>query len=56
MTEATPGSNLGRHVFGAAVATTVFFALAAVALLTNRMAVLASRLLTLMIVSFGLIV
>jgi hypothetical protein len=39
-----------------AVATTVLFALAAVALLTNRMALLASRLLTLMIVSFGLLV
>src|SRR5208282_5360443 len=39
-----------------AVATTVFFALAAVALLTNRMALLATRLLTLMLVMFGLIV
>jgi hypothetical protein len=39
-----------------AVATTVAFALAAVALLTNRMALLASRLLTMMIVSFGLVV
>jgi hypothetical protein len=39
-----------------AVATTVFFALAAVALLTNRMALLASRLLTTMIASFGLLV
>jgi hypothetical protein len=39
-----------------AVTTTVFFALAAMALLTNRMALLASRLLTLMIVSFGLLV
>jgi len=39
-----------------AVATTVFFALAAVALLTNRVAVLASHLLTLMIVGFGLLV
>ena len=39
-----------------AVATTVFFALAAVALLTNRMALLASRLLTLMLVLFGLLV
>jgi hypothetical protein len=39
-----------------AVATTVLFALAAVALLTNRMALLASRLLTIMIVSFGLLV
>jgi hypothetical protein len=39
-----------------AVATTVLFALAAVALLTNRMALLAARLLTMMIVSFGLLV
>jgi len=39
-----------------AVATTVFFALAAVALLTNRMALLATRLLTAMLVIFGLIV
>jgi hypothetical protein len=39
-----------------AVATTVFFALAAVALLTNRMALLATRLMTMMIVSFGLLV
>ncbi len=39
-----------------AVATTVSFALAAVALLTNRMTLLASRLLTMMIVSFGLLV
>ena len=39
-----------------AVTTTVFFALAAVALLTNRMALLASRLLTMMVVSFGLLV
>jgi len=39
-----------------AVATTVWFALAAVALLTNRMALLASRLLTMMVVSFGLLV
>jgi hypothetical protein len=39
-----------------AVTTTVLFALAAVALLTNRMALLASRLLTLMIVGFGLLV
>ncbi len=39
-----------------AVATTVSFALAAVALLTNRMALLAARLLTTMIVSFGLLV
>ena len=39
-----------------AVATTVFFALAGVALLTNRMALLASRLLTMMLVIFGLLV
>jgi hypothetical protein len=39
-----------------AVTTTVFFALAAVALLTNRMALLATRLLTMMVVSFGLLV
>jgi hypothetical protein len=39
-----------------AVTTTVLFALAAVALLANRMALLASRLLTMMIVSFGLLV
>jgi hypothetical protein len=39
-----------------ALATTVLFALAAVALLSNRMALLASRLLTLMIVLFGLLV
>jgi hypothetical protein len=39
-----------------AVTTTVLFALAAVALLTNRMALLASHLLTLMLVSFGLLV
>jgi hypothetical protein len=39
-----------------AVTTTVFFALAAVALLTNRMALLATRLLTLMLVIFGLLV
>jgi hypothetical protein len=39
-----------------AVATTVLFALAAVALLTNRMALLAARLLTRMVVSFGLLV
>jgi hypothetical protein len=39
-----------------AVITTVLFALAAVALLANRMALLASRLLTMMIVSFGLLV
>jgi cell division protein FtsW (lipid II flippase) len=39
-----------------AVATTIFFALAAVALLINRTALLASRLLTLMLISFGLLV
>jgi hypothetical protein len=39
-----------------AIATTVPFALAAVALLTNRMALLATRLLTIMILSFGLLV
>jgi hypothetical protein len=39
-----------------AVTTTVLFALAAVALLTNRMALLATRLLTIMLVSFGLLV
>jgi hypothetical protein len=39
-----------------AVTTTVLFALAAGSLLTNRMALLASRLLTLMIVGFGLLV
>ena len=39
-----------------AVATTAFFALAAVALLANRMALLAARLLTLMLVLFGLLV
>jgi uncharacterized membrane protein YphA (DoxX/SURF4 family) len=39
-----------------AVATTVFFALAAVALLANRMALLAARLLTMMLVLFGLLV
>jgi hypothetical protein len=39
-----------------AVTTTVAFALAAVALLTNRMARLATRLLTMMIVIFGLLV
>jgi len=36
--------------------TTVLLALAAVALLTNRMALLATRLLTLMLVMFGLLV
>jgi hypothetical protein len=39
-----------------AVTTTVFFALAAVALLTNRIALLATRLLALMLVLFGLLV
>jgi len=39
-----------------AVATTVLFALAAVALLMNRMALLAARLLTMMLVLFGLLV
>ena len=43
------------QIFGA-VTTTVLFALAAVALLTNRMALLATRLLTMMLVIFGLIV
>jgi hypothetical protein len=39
-----------------AIATTAFFALAAVALLANRMALLAARLLTLMLALFGLLV
>src|SRR5882724_2737347 len=39
-----------------AVTTTALFALAAVALLTNRMALLATRLLTMMLVIFGLLV
>ena len=39
-----------------AVATTVFFVLAAVALLTNQVALLAARLLTMMLVIFGLLV
>src|SRR5712692_4303652 len=39
-----------------AVTTTVLFALAAVALLANRMALLAARLLTMMLVIFGLLV
>jgi hypothetical protein len=39
-----------------AIATTVLFALAATALLANRMALLASRLLTTMVVGFGLLV
>jgi hypothetical protein len=39
-----------------AVTTTILFALAAVALVANRMALLAARLLTAMVVSFGLLV
>lgn len=39
-----------------AVVTTVFFALAAVALFTNRVVLLATRLLTMMLVIFGLLV
>jgi len=39
-----------------AVATTVFFALAALALLANQMALLAARLLTIMLLIFGLVV
>jgi hypothetical protein len=39
-----------------AVTTTVLFALAAVAILANRVALLASRLLTMMVVGFGLLV
>ncbi len=39
-----------------AITTTVFFALAALALLVNRMALLAARLLTVMLLSFGLLV
>lgn len=39
-----------------AIATTVLFALAAVALLANRWTLLATRLLTLMLVMFGLLV
>jgi len=39
-----------------AVTTTVLFALAAVALLANRMAILATRLLTMMLLIFGLLV
>jgi hypothetical protein len=39
-----------------AITTTVLFALAAVALLANRMALLAIRLLTMMLVMFGLLV
>jgi len=36
--------------------TTVFFALAVVALVTNRVALLATRLLTMMLLMFGLLV
>src|SRR5436853_5558463 len=39
-----------------AVTTTVFFALAAVSLFTNRMALLATSMLTMMLVLFGLLV
>jgi hypothetical protein len=39
-----------------AVTTTVLFALAAVALLVNRMALIAARLLTAMVIGFGLLV
>jgi hypothetical protein len=39
-----------------AITTTVLFALAALALLTNRMALLATRLLTMMLVMFGVLV
>jgi hypothetical protein len=39
-----------------AIATTVFFALAALVLLANQITLLATRLLTIMIVSFGLLV
>jgi hypothetical protein len=39
-----------------AIATTAAFALAAVAMVTNRMALLATRLLTIMLVSFGVLV
>ena len=39
-----------------AIATTVFFALGALALLANQMALLAARLLTIMVVGFGLLV
>lgn len=45
----------GSQMFWA-VTTTALFALAALALLTNRMALLAARLLTAMVVSFGLLV
>ena len=39
-----------------AIATTFFFALAAIALLANRIALLASHLLTAMVIGFGLLV
>lgn len=39
-----------------AVATTIFFGMAAVALLTNRMALIAARLLTVMLMMFGVLV
>jgi uncharacterized membrane protein YphA (DoxX/SURF4 family) len=39
-----------------AIATTIAFALAAIALLSGRLALLASRLLTVMIIGFGLLV
>jgi uncharacterized membrane protein YphA (DoxX/SURF4 family) len=39
-----------------AVATTIFFALAATALFTGRLALLASRLLTAMLIGFALLV
>jgi hypothetical protein len=39
-----------------ALTTTVLFGLAAAALLTNRMALLSTRLLTMMLVIFGLLV
>jgi uncharacterized membrane protein YphA (DoxX/SURF4 family) len=39
-----------------AIATTIFFALAAVALLTGRLAILASRLLTVMIMGFQFLI
>jgi hypothetical protein len=39
-----------------AIATTIAFGLAAVALITNRLALLAARLLTVMLVSFGVLV
>lgn len=39
-----------------AIATTVFFALAAIAILSGRQALLASRLLTVMIMGFGFLI